>query len=400
MKPKVLVISSSYPKHKGDVNGGFVYDLSSRLKNEFDVHVLAPFYKGALAEEISDEIKIHRHKQFTNSNIELAYGIGIYENLKKNKLKYLALPFYFLYLLISIIKITKSENIKIVHAHWIIPNAFAAVICKKIFRCRFKIAATIHGSDIWGFDNVFGNMLKKIALRNIDELSVVSNAIKNKVIEFGYRKNINVIPMGVDTMLFVSKKENNDIRKKYNANGFLILFVGIIVEQKGIRNLIKAVPHIIKEYAETKFVVVGDGNLKNEMIALSKELDVEKNIIFTGTISHDELPKYYSSSDLFVLPSLSEGFGLVIAEAMSCSTIAIATNLPVIQDIITENKNGFYFENTTSESISNKICSILGNIDKYSYIKENGRQHIANNFDLNVIAGKYASLLNNLHQKL
>ena len=150
MKPKILVLSSSFPKYKGDINGNFVYELCSRLINDFEIHVLVPFYKGALKFEEIEGIKIHRHKQSIFNKTELAYGIGIYENLKKNKLKYLVLPFYFFYLIISLIKIINKEKINICHAHWLIPNAFIAVLFKKVFCHDLKILTTIHGSDLWG----------------------------------------------------------------------------------------------------------------------------------------------------------------------------------------------------------------------------------------------------------
>ena len=108
MKPKILVLSSSYPKYKGDINGNFVYELSSKLSNNFDIHVLTPSFKGASKIEIVDRITIHHHKQFFINSVELAYGSDILAKIKKNFLYLFVVPFYILYQFLAIKKICKQ----------------------------------------------------------------------------------------------------------------------------------------------------------------------------------------------------------------------------------------------------------------------------------------------------
>ncbi len=330
-RPKVLILTSSYPKHKGDVNGNFVYELAIRLKSDFDIFVIAPAFKGSPSIESVEGIKIFRHRQFIINYIELAYGTGINENLKRNKLKYLVLPFYFFFQIQLLKEITKKEKIDLVHAHWLIPNAFTAVLCKKIFNKNFRILATIHGSDMWGITNNIGLLLKKYTLNNIDSLTVVSNAIKEKVFELGYKKEVFVFPMGLNTNLFSPSKRDNNLKSKLDIKGPFLLFVGIIVEQKGIRYLIQAMPKVIMAFPEAKLVVIGEGNLKNEMVELTKQLKVSENIIFTGSMQHYDLPPYFATADLFILPSFSEGWPVVVMEALSSGTATIVTNLPVFE---------------------------------------------------------------------
>lgn len=386
-KPKVLVLTSSFD---------FVYELATKLTNEYEIFFLAPAQRGSLSFEISDDIKIYRHKQFFINNIDLAYGNGIYENLNKNKLKYLMLPFYFFFQILMLKKIIKQEKIKVVHAHWILPNALIAVLCKKIFRSDFKILATIHGSDFWGFNNKTGNLLKKYALKNIDSLTVVSNAIKKSLIENGYKKEVYVYPMGLDTTLFSPTKRDQKLREDLKMKGLFLLFVGRIVEQKGIRLLIQSMPTVIKEFPDAKLVVIGDGNLRNGMEELTRELKIAENVIFTGSLSHAELPRYFASADLFIMPSFSEGFGLVIIEAMSCKTIAVTTNLEVVHDIISDNKTGFFFEKISKQAIAEKITYILQNKKNFENIREKGRQSVIEKFDWDIVRNNYSGLINKL----
>jgi glycosyltransferase involved in cell wall biosynthesis len=380
----------------GDINGNFVYELATRLKNDFEIFVLAPAYKDSLHFEINDEIKIYRHKQFLIKNVELAYGIGIYENLKRNKFKYFMLPFYFFFQFLLIKKLTQKEKITIIHAHWLIPNGFIAVLCKKILKIDFKIISTIHGSDFWGYNNKLGNSLKKFTLNNIDTLTVVSNALKEKVIEFGYKNEVFVYPMGLDTTLFSPSKRDESLKERLQILGPFLLFVGTIIEQKGIRHLIQALPTVLKKIRDAKLVVIGDGNLKKGMGELTKKLKIEENVIFTGSIPHNELPPYFATADLFILPSFSEGLGLVIIEALSCKTLAITSNLEVIHDIICDNETGFFFEEINKDAISEKIITILRNKGKFENIREKGRQYVIEKFDWNIVKSNYCNLFKNI----
>jgi len=395
-KPKVLILTSSYPKFKGDINGNFVYELAVRLKHDFDIFVLAPSYKGSLSFEIIDDVNIYRHKQFFTKNIELAYGSDILAKIKKNYIFVFVVPIFLLFQFYSIRRIVRKEKIKIIHAHWLVPQGFLSILYKTVFNRKIKIVATIHGADINSFDNFFGNKLKSFILNRIDALTVVSNAIKEKAINLGYNKTVYVYPMGVDTDLFSPEKKSDELRKRLFINGAFLLFVGGLIERKGIRHLIQAMPLVIKKFLDTKLVVVGEGNLKQEMKELAQTLKVSEHVIIVGALPHDELPAYFATADLFILPSLSEGFGLVVAEAISSGILTIASNLKPINDIIIENKTGFYLDSNDPIGISSKILEVLKSKDHFNTIRSEGREHIKKNFDWGVVSNNYKSVLNKL----
>lgn len=395
-KPKVIVLTSSYPKYKGDVNGNFVYELASRLQVDFEIFVIAPAFKGSPGFEVIEGINIYRHKQFITKNIELAYGIGIIENLKRNKLKYLLLPFYFFFQIQLLYRIIKKENINLVHAHWLIPNGFIAVLCKKIYNRNFRIISTIHGSDIWGFTNNIGSSIKKYTLKNIDSLTVVSNAIKEKVLELGYDEEILVYPMGLDTNLFSPSKRDDYLKTKLNIKGPFLLFVGIIVEQKGIRYLIQSMPKIISACPDSKLVVVGDGNLKDEMIELAKKLNVLNNVIFKGSLPHEELPSYFATADLLILPSFSEGWPLVVMEALSSSTPVVVTDIPVFKRH--EQKDNLFSIVPVGNHNCLSVEVVKAILKGKTQIESNDRlrNYALNNFDWIIVSDKFKTLIKNI----
>ena len=394
MKPRLLVLTSSFMRWKDDFAGGghFVYMLSKSLRNTFDVFVLSPRSGKSKKEEVIDGLNINRFNQFPLLNIELTKTEGIPSNLSRNKFLYFALPFYLLLQYLAISRVVKSKKIDIIHAHWIIPQALLAVLFRKMTKSKVKIIATIHGSDFWGFNNKLGRRLKKYVFDNIDELTVVSTPLRDAVHEFGYKKEIYVYPMGIDTSEFSPEIRDSKIRKELRIEGECLLFVGSCVEEKGIRFLIEAMPTIIREYPKAKLIVVGEGNIKSDMIKLSEKLLVKDSIIFTGIIANNQLPEYYTNADLFILPSFSEGFPVSLMEAMSCGCIPICSDIHIFKSVLEEGKTGFIVELKSSKSISDKVISALKS-KEIEKIRNEVRSYAVENFDWSIVSKNYESIL-------
>ena len=181
------------------------------------------------------------------------------------------------------------------------------------------------------------------------------------MLELGYTKEIFVYSMGVDTNLFTTQKKDLEIRKKYNIENEFLLFVGGIIERKGIRFLINAMPLVIEKFPSVKLLVIGDGNLKGEMMELTIKLKICDHVIFTGAIPHNYLPPYFATADIFILPSFSEGWPVVVMEALSSETIAVVSDIPVFSDHKDKDKLFNIVATGSSESIANCIIKILNN---------------------------------------
>jgi len=395
-KPKILTLTSSFPRWEGDYNGIFIYELAIRLKEKFQVFVLSPAFNNSNKVEYLDGIKLFKYKQFPIKGIELADGNPIMSKLKKKKHFWLTVPFFLISQFVCLIKIIRREEISIIHAHWIIPQGLIAVVYKKLINKKIKIVASIHGTDINDFKGFLGKRLIKYVLNYIDELTVVSNSFKNKIVKLGYGKKIFVFPTNIDTQLFNPGRKDETLKERLGINGEFILFVGSLVKNKGVHLLIEAMPKIIIAFPNAKLVVVGNGQLKQDLVKTSKKLGITNSVIFTGIVSNKQIPSYYATADLFVLPSFSEGLGGVITEALSCETLVLASPLKAFKDRIIENKTGFYLKEITSEKISSKIIHILKNKEKFKPISETGRTYIVNNFDWKNVGENYNKLFLNL----
>lgn len=390
------MLTSSFPKFPGDPNGHFVFELCSRLKEDFTVLVICPKYKGAEKKVIMNGIHVHRHKQFFTDNIELAYGTAIMTKIKKNPFYLFVLPVFFAYQFLLIVKVGRTENIQAIHAHWLIPAAILALVYKQLFNPKVKVVCTAHGTDVNSFNGSIGKSLKKWILKKADAITAVSNALAKKLSVIGKSSNMFVFPMGIHTSVFSPEAKTDEVKKKWNIHGKYILYVGEIIESKGVVLLIDALPAIFQKYPDMYLVLVGNGNLKEELTEKCRRLNLSGRVIFTGALPNRELPPYFASAELLVLPSYNEGFGLVVAEALSCGTPALTTDLESIHDIIKNNETGFFLTEHSSRGISNRIIELFGQPEKLNSAKEAGRKHIIEHFDWETVGKNYSGLIHNL----
>lgn len=395
-KKKILVLASTFPRWKNDSTPPFVYELSKQFVDKADVALLVPHSKGAKKYEEMEGMKVHRFSYWPFSK-KLADG-AILPNLKTNKLFWLQVPFFFLFELIALLKFLKKEKPDVIHAHWIIPQGIVAVLAKKLSSWNGNIVCTTHGGDIFGLQ--FLNGLKKRIINKCSFLTVVSEAIKEKVNEIGAISTpIEIIPMGVDTLKFNKKKKDPSIKEKYNIDKEFLLFVGRLSEKKGVEYLIKAMPEVLKHYPSAKLLIVGNGELEDSLKKLAfEELILSDNIIFAGGISNTELPQYYATADIFIGPSIiaeggdREGFPVSFMEAMACETPLITSDIEIFKTL-EQKKNALKAKEKNPESLAQAILALLSNKELSKNIINENIQLIKKQFALPVIGEKYKKII-------
>lgn len=388
MKKRLLVFASTFPRWRNDTLPPFVYELSKRLTDEFNVSVLAPSYPGAKDFEIMDKMKVYRFHYFFKRYEKLAGSGGILPTLKKNPLFFFQVPFFILGEYFALKKAVQEIKPDVIHAHWIIPQGWIASKIKKKFNIPYVV--TSHGSDILGLKGFSG--IKKKTLENAKKITVVSNYLKEEIVKTigsSLKNKIEVIPMGIDIKLFNRNKKDLSVKRKYKIDGPFLLFVGRLAPEKGIDLLINAMPQVIKNNPKTKLLIIGEGTLKDKLKEQVKKLGIEKNIIFIGWVNNKDLPKYYATADLFVCPSLREGLGLTFAEAGLCGCNLIGSNVGGISDII--NKNNGLLVKKDFKDIPYKITSLIKNPISD---KDRIRKGLIAKFDWEIIAKKYEEVLN------
>ena len=401
MKPKLLVVTSTFPRWPNDTDPPFVFELSKRLTDVFEVTIHTPHYKGALVRETMDGLRVHRFRYCFAQFETLAGGQGIVPKLRRNKCYYLLLPFFLIAQFFSLLLLVASIRPDVIHAHWLIPQGLMAVLVKRIF--GIPVVVTAHGADVFGLRQTPFIWVKKYIVNSSDRIVTVSRSLARILFE-DTRSNVEpaVISMGVDASLFSPHKKTNDIREKFNIHGPFLLFVGRLTEKKGVRYLIGSMTKVVVEVPEAKLLIVGHGELERELKEQVKQLNLQDAICFAGGVPYDQLPPYYASADVFIGPSIqvaggdTEGFGLTFVEASMSGCLVIGTKTGGIEDIIDDGRTGFLVFPKNSLMLAEKILYIINNINDFFWIKDNGRFDGIKKYDWPVIVNDYLKLFKNL----
>ena len=398
---KVLVATTTFPRWKNDTRPSFVYSLSGLLARKFKIYILAPHHHGAKLMEKMGNLTVYRFPYFYPRKYQhLAWGAGILSNIKRSNLAKLQLPSFLLSELVYLNKLIKKEKIGLIHAHWIIPSGLLAVILKKMH--NIPVIVSVHGSDIFSLKGPISRLIQRYVIENCDVCTANSSATKEEIIkELKIKKDIKVIPMGVDMKQFARKKDKKLLNKyKNNKNNKILLFVGRLAEQKGLQYLIKALPLVLKKYPKTKLLIIGEGSYKKELTELTDKLNLRENIIFIGALPHAELAGYYKIADAFILPSISgEGLGIVLAEAIAAGAPVIGTKTGGIPDIIKDRETGLLVRKKDEKDIANKISALLGNKKLSAALVKNGQKHIRKNLSWGVIVKKFEKIYSDFKRK-
>tara|TARA_Y100000310_G_scaffold315547_1_gene366228 strand:+ start:391 stop:1572 length:1182 start_codon:yes stop_codon:yes gene_type:complete len=389
---KVLVLTSTFPRWKNDTTPPFVYTLSKLISKNYNIIVLAPHSHKASKYENIGNMNIQRYQYFISRYQKLAYNSGIIHNVKNSFLAKIQIPFFLTSQFLKSNKLLLENNIELIHSHWLIPQGFIGVILKLIY--NKPLIVTIHGSGFLPLKNKQFRKLQDFILYNANVITINSLTAKRELINRFPNLNqdkIKLIPMGIDLNIFKPTSINN---KDTN-----ILFVGRIVEQKGLKYLIKAIKKINDK--NIKLLIIGKGPYINNLKQLIKSLNIENQVEFLGSKNQKEISHYYNLADIFVLPSVTtktgtEALGLVLVEAMACKTPVIGSSSGGIKDIIKDNETGLIFQEKNSDELANKILEILNNNQLKNKIINNGFKFSKNNFDWKIISNKFIEIYDNL----
>lgn len=191
------------------------------------------------------------------------------------------------------------------------------------------------------------------------------------------REKLECIPLGVDIEKF--KPDNKEkIRQEFHIHEQkIVLFVGELCTRKGINYLLRAISKIDKpKIKDTKFIIIGHGKEKTNLLNLSAELKLQELVLFRGKVSEDELLKWFSLADIFVLLSLAEGRPTVINEAMASECAIIATDVSGIPEQVVDGFNGFLVEPKNIKKSAEKISYLLNNENEMTMMGKNSRKRL------------------------
>jgi glycosyltransferase involved in cell wall biosynthesis len=302
-------------------------------------------------------------------------------------------PFFLLGQLLAIIRLVRNEHFDLIHAHWLIPQGFIAALGMWIAGKNVPLLCTSHGGDLFALKGKGLQRLKRRIMDKSAALTVVSKAMKKTVVDMGVAPDkVEVIPMGVDLKgLFTP---DPGVQRKTDE----LLFVGRLVEKKGVQFLLEAMPAVLKKHSTVRLILAGSGPMEQELRQQAQRLQISDRVSFLGMVSQTELPAMYRKATLAIFPFIvaksgdQEGFGLVQVEAMGCECPIIAGDLPAIHDIVIHEENGLIVESGNIRALADAIIQTLDDKDLRLKLAEKARMQVMERFDWEVIAGKYGHI--------
>lgn len=325
--------------------------------------------------------------------------------------------------LIDILKVVHAHNFDILYTRNVSFGLLGHLV-KKIIKSKLVLELNGLASEDWKVEKeLYGDkkrkQLKKIeavmlsylelsVAKKVDAVIAVTSGIKDILIEKGITKSkITVISNGANIDLF-KPIDNiiaiNELRQRYNIsdNDLVIIFVGNLHLWHGLIYLIKSAPNILKAVPDTKFLIVGDGQIKKELMNMTEKIGKSNKFIFTEAVPYKSVPLYINVSDVCVAPFIrarNERLGLSpvkIYEYLACGKPVVASNVKGIGDLLRSSNSGIAVTPEDPNELADAIIKLLQNKQLREQMGVNGRKLVVNEYTWEITAKKTMEVFRNL----
>jgi len=278
-------------------------------------------------------------------------------------------------------------EISLLHSHGYKADLYGYVATRSM---RFPVVATSH---FWTRRTVALRIyarLDQYVLRQFDHVVAVSDQIAGEILAGGVSSEfVSVIDNGIDLAALQQPSRNCDAESRVRGKR-TIGAVGRLVDQKGFDYLLQAIPAVLKQFPETILLIVGEGPKRAKLEALASELKIADSVRFTGACN--DMPRVYSSLDLFVLSSVDEGMPLALIEAMAVGKPVVATRVAAVPKLVLEGVTGRLVEPRDPAAISAAICELLRDPASCAKLGEAARARMEARFSSELMAERYLRL--------
>jgi len=259
-----------------------------------------------------------------------------------------------------------------------------------------------------GFSGIIKNLFRFLyyytlwelpLLHQYDAVIGVSDEVTSGIRRWHFLKSkkLHTVYNGIDTNAFrPDEQQRLRIRNIYGIESDMkvILFLSHVTRQKGVAQLIKAMPAILQKSGKVKLLVVGGGEFLKEAKELVKKIKLCNHVIFSGPVAHEEAANYINASDIYVLPTLrQEGLPFAMLEAMACQKAVIASRMGGVPSAITDGENGLLVSPGNTEELSNKALYLLNNESLAVKLASNAQRSAQRQFGVDVMIDRTAQVM-------
>jgi L-malate glycosyltransferase len=352
---------------------------------------------GVIATELGKMLAEKGHEiHFISSSLPFRlkkmYHNIYYHQVEVNQYSVFQYPPYDIALASKMAEVIQREDLDLLHVHYAIPHAVCAILAKQMSRKDVKIVTTLHGTDITvlGYDASLSDAIR-FGIEESDSVTAVSNSLITETYDLiKPQKHINAIYNFIDERVY-HKVSSDHLREEYG----ILPNEKIIIHVSNFRS-VKRVPDVVKAFAKmvakmpAKLLLVGDGPDISIVNRLAEELHIRNHVLFLG--KQDNLEELYSISDLMLLLSEKESFGLVALEAMACGVPVIGTNVGGIPEVIKDSKTGYICELGDIDTVVVKALHLLSDEKLHQQFSKDSIQRVQEHFHGEKIVQQYEDI--------
>lgn len=376
-KMKILMLNYEFPPLGG--GGGVINShIAAELAQRHEVDVLTTGQRGLPELEVIDGVKVYR-----------VSVLGRGDKATATLTSLLSFP---LSSVLKGIRLCREKKYDVINTHFAVPTGPTGVILSRLF--KIPNVLSMHGGDIYDPSKALSPhrnfLLRKVVQYVLNQSTyrlAESEDVKARAVNYYKpKREISIIPWGLKEPIF---KKTSRVKLGLSKDEFSIIAIGRLVRRKGLDYLLRAVAKI--QIPTIKVLLIGEGPEQEHLESLAATLGIRQQIVFLSTVSEERKFQYLSASDLFVLPSLHEGFGIVFLEAMYCGLPIVTTDTGGQTDFVNDGHNGFLVPVGDVEAIAEKITTLFQNHDLRAQISANNREDVKK-FSISATAERYKEM--------
>lgn len=316
-------------------------------------------------------------------------GNIVYHEVEISNYPLFDFPLYTPALASKIVEVARFENLDILHAHYAIPHATSAYLAKQILGSHgLQIVTTLHGTDITlvGLEPSYLPVMK-FSIEQSDGVTAVSRFLKEKTLtNYNIEKDIRVIPNFIDTKKYHRIDSSGICKGLFSKDEKVMIHVSNFRQLKRVPDVIR-IFNLVRQKISAKLLLVGDGPDRSNCEQLVRELNISNDVKFLG--KQAELVPLLSSSDLFLMPSQSESFGLSALEAMACELPVISTSVGGLPELVVHGETGYIAEIGDVERMAKYAIELLTNEARYKLLAAASRKRAIDVFSSDKVVDQY-----------
>ncbi len=360
---RILWLASNGPRWAGDDSAPFILALAGDLQAlGWNIVLLLPHAPGIPLRARLREVEIERFRYAWPESLQaLCYGAGVLANLRARPAKATLLPLLFAAQWRATRELLAREPFDLVHAHWLLPQGLSATLA--CGSAGPPLVVTAHGGDLFALRGGVSVAAKRRVLAGASAVTVNSSATERLALELGaVESKLRRIPMGATGSDSANPDSVSLLRARFRRErGPLLMFVGRLVPEKGVADLIGAVALMRESLPDVTALLVGAGPERGALEAQSRRLGIADRVFFAGAVAPDRVPDHLGAADIYVGASRRspegwvEAQGVSFVEAMRSGLVVVATDTGGISDVIRDGVTGLLVPEESPAAIAGAV---------------------------------------------